>query len=144
MGAMANYNKEVLQMKKKKNKVKSKSIGIFITIVILTIVINIPIYLHLTWHFIAEIGNYLSDNIPFLYIKTPIIFLDGIPKSFAIDLMLNIFLLLMIEFSIVYAFRKRLNKIIGIEDLFTMKKLFFIVIITIGLQMIISCWLWLI
>jgi hypothetical protein len=141
MEKMENYIKEVSENKKKNNKYL-KSIGIYLIIVIFTIIINIFMYSYVSCYFIVDIGDYLSKNIPFLYIKRPIIFFDGVPKLFARDFMLNIFLLLIIEFGIVYLFRKRLNKFFKIENLFTIKKIMLLAGIIIVIQIIFSCYLW--
>jgi magnesium-transporting ATPase (P-type) len=138
MGTMENCIKEAQkkQKKQKNKKIYKKNIGIYFAIVIFTILINIPMFLYLSWHFITDIVNYLSANISFLYVKKTIIFFEEFHKIMAIDFMVNIFLLLSIEFVIVCIFRKQLNK------LFTMKKFLLLAIIILFVQFIFSCWLW--
>jgi len=120
----------------------AKNIVIYFAIAMFTIIMNIPIFIYVTWYFITNVSNYLSENISFLYIKKPIILLDGMPRVLAIDLMLNIFLVLIIEFFIVWLFHKRLNTFFKINDLFAMKKIYLLAILIIVIQMIFSFLLW--
>jgi hypothetical protein len=121
------------------NNIKRKSWVIYITIVVFTFFINIPIYMYLTWHYISSVGNYISNNIPFLYIHRPSIFTI---QPFAIDLMLNVLQLLIIEFVIVFLFHIRLNNLFKIDNLFTIKKFILLMVIVVGLQMAFSYWIW--
>ncbi len=132
-----NYKKEVSQINK-----RARRIGIYFSIIFLSIVINILALLFGTWHITSHITNYLTENIQTLNVKKPIIFFDGVFKIYAIDLMINIFILLAIEFIAVSIFKKRLNKFFLIDGLFTTKRFFFLAIIIIGIQMIFSFILW--
>jgi hypothetical protein len=98
-------------------------------------------FTYATWYLLTDISNYLSANIPFLYVEKPIIF-TGILKMISIDLMLNMFLLLIIEFVIICLFHKRLNKLFKIDKLFTLKKFFVLAIVILTLQFILSFWMW--
>jgi hypothetical protein len=101
-----------------------KRMGIYSFMVVFTILMNIPIYGYITWHLIVPISNYLSNHIKYLHIE-PFIWFDGIGKVLSIDLMINIFLLLIIEFVIIVIFGKKLNALFRINNLFTIKKSFF-------------------
>jgi hypothetical protein len=142
MGMMENYRKDPFLKKErnKKNK-RIKSIGIYFTVIVFTVITNIPIFLYVTWRLTTDVTNYLSANISFLYVKKPIIFFEGLFKLLAIDFMLNLFLLLVIEFVVVCLFRKRLNKFFKIDNLFTIKKILLLAIAILVVQFIFSCWL---
>jgi hypothetical protein len=102
---------------------------------------NIPICTYITWNFIGDIVNYLSENISVLYVKKPIVFFEGLSKLMAIGFIINLFLLLIVEFVIVCFFHKRLNKLFGIENLFTIKKFILLMIVILGIQIVFSYWL---
>ena len=123
-----------------KKSQKIKSIVIYSAITILTIVINIPVLI-VTIEFVGNITAYL-DNIFRIYPRYPAIF-PHLWKLYSMLLMVNIFLLLMIEFVIVCLFRRRLNKFFKIDNLFTIKKILIFAITVVVVQFFFSLWLWL-
>ena len=128
---------EILENKKRQCK---KNIGIYLAIIIFTIIVNIPVLLFVSFDIIANITHYIVSNYLKFWIIKPEVFPIG--KILSQCLMINIFLLLIIEFVIVWLFYKQLNKIFKIDNLFTMKKFIWLAIITIGIQFIISCIFW--
>jgi hypothetical protein len=122
----------------RKNK-HMKKILIYFAVVSLTIIVNIFTLLFVSFEFIANITHYLSNYLNFLIIE-PNIF--PVKKILSQCFMLNIFLLLAIEFVVVLLFNKRLNIFLKIDNLFTIKKFFVLATIIIGLQAILSLLLW--
>ena len=134
---MDNYCMEQQEDKKKQHK---KSIVIYSAIVLFTIIINVPIFTFITNEFVGNLTFYLNQYLKLYPIK-PVIF-PPILKIFSMCLIVNLFLLLVIEFVVVCLFRKRLNKFFKIDNLFTLKKFAWLVVIIISVQLIISCWMW--
>ena len=125
----------------KQNKKCLKNIGTYFIIVIFTMILNALLYFYATWHFISDIGNYLSDNISFLHIKKPIFF-EGLFRVIVLDLTVNLFFLLLVEFVIIWVFCRQLNGLFKINNLFTTKKIIWLAVIIMGIHLIFSCWIW--
>ena len=125
------------------NKKRIKSTSIYFAIIIFTIIVNIPIFLFVAMCFVGDLSNYLSDNVSFLYIRKPIfLWGGGIIRVLSINFMVNIILLLIVVLGAIWLFRKRLNKFFKTNDLFTIKKIGWLAVIVISVQLIISCWMW--
>jgi hypothetical protein len=125
------------KMKKNENQ-KFKSVGIYLSVIIFTFIVNVIILLF-SFNFVDNTLNHL--NYLKLYTIKPVIF-PPLGKIFSMCFILNLLLLLIIEFVIIYLFRKRLNNFFKIDNLFTIKKFLLLAVIIIGVQMILSCWLW--
>jgi len=128
-----------MEIRNKKNH-RIKSIGISFAIAIFTLIVNIPIFIFITNDLVKNIEFYLNHYFQLYPIK-PVIF-PPLGKIFSICLIVNICLLLIIEFAIICLFHKQLNKFFKIENLFTIKKFIVLGIIIVAMQMIISYWLW--
>jgi len=126
-----------------KKQQRIKSVSIYFFIIVFTVIVNIPTYMFATWCIISDFCNYISEHVSFLYIRKPIfLWGGGLVRAIALASMINILLLLIVEFGLIWLFRKRLNKIFRINELFTTKKIIWLAIITFSVQLIISCWLW--
>ena len=129
----------IMERQNKKYQLR-KSIMIYFVIVILTIIINIPVFIFATNDFIGNFTGSLNHYLRLCAIR-PVIF-PPIEKILSMCLMVNLFLLLIIEFVVVCLFHRRLNRFFRINNLFTVKKFFLLAIIIVGVQMIFSLWLW--
>jgi magnesium-transporting ATPase (P-type) len=124
-------------MMKKNNDEDKKSLNIltYLVILIFTLIVNF-VTLLFSFEHITNILYCLK-----LFTIRPVIF-PPLGKLYAICFTINVSLLLLIEFVIICIFRKRLNSLFKTNNLFTIKKFLYIAVVVIGLQMIISCWLW--
>jgi len=123
------------------NKMIRKSLGAYILIVFFTVFINLIIYLYIPNKYIANVSFILPAKIQTLYTQQ-LIFINF--KFVSINLILNILLLLIIEFMIICLFQSKLNEKFKIDNLFTIKKFILLAIVIILIQLVFSYWLWLI
>jgi hypothetical protein len=120
------------------NKRCKISIYTYFFIALFSLIVNFPM-LYISGDFVGFIAAYLSKYINFMQIQPFVIFSM---KVFAVPLVLNIFVLLTIEFAIVCIFHRKLNKLFKIEKLFTIKKFSVLAIGIISIQIIFSFLLW--
>ena len=123
-----------------KNKQKRISIATYFTVTLFTLIMNFLLLIFITKDFISNFEFYINQYLK-LYTIKPVIF-PPLGKFAAISLFINLFFLLVVEFLILLLFRKQLNRLIKIDNLFTVKKITLLIIIMIIVQVIISCWLW--
>jgi hypothetical protein len=117
------------------------SYGIYCAIVILTVIVNIISYICITWIYINKITNYIIGKITCLdSLQIPSVFVNL--KRIAIDLMINICQLCLAELVLFILFSQTLNRFFKIDKLFTNKKIVYFLIVSVFIQIIISCWLW--
>jgi len=129
-----------MELQNKRNQ-RIKRLGIYFIIAILTMIINILLYIHVTWYFINHIADFLSENVSLLYISKPIYF-EGLFRSLVLCLTVNLFFLLLVESVVIWLFHKRINKVFKINNLFTTKKIIWLAIIIMGINLIASYWIW--
>jgi len=124
-----NYNMDT----NRKRKIFLWNILIYSCIGIITMVIHFPLFIYVTGYLIAGIENYFHP-------PTPTVFPNF--EKILLNFNVSLLLLLIIELGVIWLFHKQLNRFFKIENLFTGKKIIWLAIIIIGVQMIISCWLW--
>lgn len=125
------------QLSKKTNSFRM-SLFIYLSIIIISLIANYFL-LFITGDFISHVAIYLSDYVKIVKIE-PFIIFSG--KVLAELLLLNIFILMAIEFVIVYLFHINLNNLFRLSKLFTIKKYIILEIIIVSIQIAISIWLW--
>jgi hypothetical protein len=125
-----------MEQPRKKNKYNKAYI--YCSIILISLILNLPL-LYITGDFVSYIVQYLSGYFRILNVQPFVIFSR---KAFAELLVLNMFILITIEFIIIYIFRKKLNKIFKIDNLFTTNKLITLLILILCIQLIISFGLW--
>ena len=119
---------------------KIKNMVIYFIITLFTLIVNILLFTFITTDFIGNIEIFLNRYLK-LYVVKPVV-VPPLGKIFSTCLMLNLLLLLIIEFVFICLFHKRMNKFSKIDNLFTIKKFLLFAVIVIGVQMLFSLWLW--
>lgn len=132
---MGCYAKEVLN----KNSVRKVIQCIFI--ILFNIIINVPLFTYITWRFIGIISKPLFNNILDIKLNAPAVFPAGFSKVITIELLINIIILMTVEFLILFTFKKRLNNFFR-TNLFTLNSIFIITLIPIFVQLLVLIYYW--
>lgn len=103
-----------------------------------SLILNLPM-LYISGNIVSSIATFLSKNIYFMQIEHFVIFSRKVLAEF---LVLNMFILLTIEFTIVCLFHGKMNTLFKVKNLFTIKKFLLLSLAIIIVQVAISFWLW--
>ena len=130
------------ELKQNKKTKYIKHIIVYIAIPMANVVINLLIFIYLTFYITLYITKILFSNVGYLEKQQPLMLFDGLNKIFSIAFVVNLLLLLIIEFIIMMIFQKKLNILFKRDNLFTIKNYLIIACASIMIQIIFSCLFW--
>ncbi len=115
-----------------------KRIFIYLITILIALIVNYFL-LNFTADFIGKIVIYLNNHLKFIHIESNYVFSL---KPFAELLLFNLISLLSIVFVIIGLFYRRINKLLDKSNLFTIKKIFILGLVIIGIQILITIYIW--